>query len=130
MWLTACSPPARRPAVLLAPLLRGHFYCTESEAYRQQVFYYRKPVWAALARTAAEDLRQRQFTALPAAEARAILQGRKLGVARLRLLPKRSGMRCLVNLGRASCVRFPGARVQPGARRQLAARIPTLGGSS
>ena len=27
--------------VLVAPLLRAHFYCTESEAYRQQVFYYR-----------------------------------------------------------------------------------------
>lgn len=29
--------------VLVAPLLRAHFYCTESETYRQQVFYYR---WA------------------------------------------------------------------------------------
>jgi hypothetical protein len=29
--------------VLVAPLLRAHFYCTESEAYRQQVFFYR---WA------------------------------------------------------------------------------------
>jgi hypothetical protein len=28
-------------AVLVVPLLRAHFYCTESEAYRQQVFYYR-----------------------------------------------------------------------------------------
>ena len=28
-------------AVLVVPLLRSHFYCTESEAYRQRVFYYR-----------------------------------------------------------------------------------------
>lgn len=28
-------------AALVVPLLRAHFYCTESEAYRQQVFYYR-----------------------------------------------------------------------------------------
>jgi telomerase reverse transcriptase len=28
-------------ADLLVPLLRAHFYCTETEAYRQQVFYYR-----------------------------------------------------------------------------------------
>lgn len=33
-------------AVLVAPLLRAHFYCTESEAYRQQVFYYRWAAWA------------------------------------------------------------------------------------
>ena len=26
---------------LVVPLLRASFYCTESEAYRQQVFYYR-----------------------------------------------------------------------------------------
>lgn len=25
----------------LVPLLRAHFYCTESEVYRQDVFYYR-----------------------------------------------------------------------------------------
>ena len=25
----------------LLPLLRAHFYCTESEVYRQDVFYYR-----------------------------------------------------------------------------------------
>ena len=29
---------------LLLPLLRAHFYCTESEAYRQEVFYYRCPL--------------------------------------------------------------------------------------
>ncbi len=28
-------------ADLVVPLLRAHFYCTEAEAYRQQVFYYR-----------------------------------------------------------------------------------------
>ena len=29
---------------LVVPLLRAHFYCTESEAYRQEVFYYRCPL--------------------------------------------------------------------------------------
>ncbi|KAL4860163.1 Telomerase reverse transcriptase [Chlorella vulgaris] len=94
--------------VLVVPLLRAHFYCTESEAYRQQVFYYRKPVWAALSRVATKELQEKQFTALPQEEARSILQERKLGVARLRLLPKRTGMRFIVNLGRASTVKFPG----------------------
>lgn len=28
-------------ADFLVPLLRAHFYCTESEVYRQEVFYYR-----------------------------------------------------------------------------------------
>lgn len=33
--------------VLVVPLLRAHFYCSESEAYRQQVFYYRWEGWCA-----------------------------------------------------------------------------------
>ena len=53
------------------------------------------------------------------------LQARKLGVARLRLLPKRAGMRAILNLGCASTVRFPGARQPAGAcarsRRQAGA---------
>ena len=31
---------------LAVPLLRAHFYCTETETHRLRVFYYRKGVWA------------------------------------------------------------------------------------
>ena len=33
-------------AELVIPLLRAHFYCTETESHRLRVFYYRKGVWA------------------------------------------------------------------------------------
>jgi telomerase reverse transcriptase len=32
----------------VVPLLRDHFYVTETEAHRQRVFYFRKPIWAAI----------------------------------------------------------------------------------
>ena len=35
-------------ADLAIPLLRSHFYCTETESHRLRVFYYRKGVWARL----------------------------------------------------------------------------------
>ena len=35
-------------ADLVVPLLRAHFYCTETESHRLRVFYYRKGVWARL----------------------------------------------------------------------------------
>jgi telomerase reverse transcriptase len=35
-------------AELAVPLLRAHFYCTETETHRLRVFYYRKGVWARL----------------------------------------------------------------------------------
>ena len=36
-------------ADFVVPLLRAHFYCTESEVYRQDVFYYRYILIMALA---------------------------------------------------------------------------------
>lgn len=90
----------------IVPLLRAHFFCTESEAYRQQVFYYRKRVWNKLKKWEIDSLCEVQFAAIPESIARQTLERRKLGVARLRLLPKRSGMRFIVNMGRKSTVKF------------------------
>jgi hypothetical protein len=58
----------------------------------------RKPVWLELQRQGLAQVRASLFRPLSAAEARATLQGRQLGVAALRLLPKRTGARlsCLV----------------------------------
>ena len=84
-------------------------------------------MWAALARVSTDELQQRQFVALSDREAQALLQGRKLGVARLRLLPKRTGMRFIVNLGKASVVRFPGAR-QRGAAGTAGVAAGGVGG--
>lgn len=93
-------------AMIVVPLLRAQFFCTESEAYRQQVFYYRKPVWMHLASSALDGLSGTQFARISAPQAQKILQSRKIGVARLRLLPKRSGMRYIINLSRKSKVTF------------------------
>lgn len=93
-------------ALIVVPLLRAQFFCTESEAYRQQVFYYRKPVWMQLAASALDGLSGTQFARISACQAQKILQSRKIGVARLRLLPKRSGMRYIINLSRKSKVTF------------------------
>lgn len=105
-------------SVVIVPLLRAHFYCTESEAYRQQVFYYRKPVWVRMAASVVGGLAGSQFAPIASGEAQKILQSRKLGVARLRLLPKRVGMRFIVNLGRKSKVVFRGPRVGGGQKHQ------------
>lgn len=51
----------------------------------------RKPVWAKLKSTAYEGLTGNMYTPLPATAAQACLQSRSLGVAKLRLLPKKTG---------------------------------------
>jgi telomerase reverse transcriptase len=87
---------------LVSPILRSFFYCTATEAYRQHVFYYRKPVWSVLSGKAAKELRQGEFTAMSDTEAYNILSERKLGVSKLKMLPKKRGLRFIINLSRSS----------------------------
>ncbi|KAK9842467.1 hypothetical protein WJX81_001464 [Elliptochloris bilobata] len=107
---------------LAIPLLRAHFYVTESEAYRNLVFYYRKPVWARLRKSALDALRSTLFTPVTAEAARRCLQARQLGFARIRLLPKRTGMRPIANMGGATHVRFQ-PRAPRGQRRPRPVRL-------
>ena len=53
--------------------------------------FCRKPVWAKLKNAAYEGLTGKLYTPLPATAAQACLQSRSLGVAKLRLLPKKTG---------------------------------------
>eukprot|EP00850_Spirogloea_muscicola_P002133 SM000008S22222 [mRNA] locus=s8:563663:569830:+ [translate_table: standard] len=83
--------------LLVIPLIRSHFYVTESETHRQLVFYYRKPVWARICATAHQDLGASIYERLTPARARCMLQ-RRLGFAKVRLLPRFNGVRPLANL--------------------------------
>ena len=92
---------------IVVPTLRNHFYCTENEAYRQQVFYYRKPVWSTMVDRTFNETLSSTFLPIKQQAVKAALEKRKLGVSRLRFLPKRSGLRFLVNMSRSSQARFP-----------------------
>ncbi|GIL90290.1 hypothetical protein Vretifemale_17932, partial [Volvox reticuliferus] len=80
------------------------------------VFYYRKPVWARLQGAALEDLKATRLQAISRSEAHRLLSSRQLGPARLRLVPKMSGMRPIVNLSRPTRVTFKQPRMR--TRRQ------------
>ncbi|KAK9817956.1 hypothetical protein WJX72_004857 [[Myrmecia] bisecta] len=112
---------------LVVPLIRAHFYCTETQAYRQQVFYYRKPVWVRLRQQTMGELREFLYRPMTNRQAQQCLQARQLGVATLRLLPKRTGMRPIANLGKSSVVVFRGAPAQRvGSKRGRRTRAKLL----
>ncbi|KAK9848089.1 hypothetical protein WJX84_003693 [Apatococcus fuscideae] len=94
-------------AELAAPLLRAHFYVTESEAHRQRVFYYRQPVWAALTAKATSGLVDTMYKRISSGDARCTLQDRQLGIARLRFVPKPTGLRPISMLGCTSSASLP-----------------------
>lgn len=91
---------------LVVPLLRTHFYCTENESFRQETFYYRKPVWSKMIGKAFEDTLGATFVPVARNVAREALESRKIGVARLRFLPKQSGMRFLMNMSKGTVAKF------------------------
>jgi hypothetical protein len=113
----------------IIPLLRSNFYVTETEFTSQQVQYYRKPIWARfrslsmnkLLHTQPQQLLQQHqqqqknktdpkmgplphFEQISYSEAKNMLltnSGRQMGLSRLRLLPKSTGMRPIAQLSRS-----------------------------
>ncbi|CDS00916.1 uncharacterized protein SPSC_02028 [Sporisorium scitamineum] len=87
---------------LLTPLLRTTFYITETAAYRNKVLYFRQDDWHILSRPVLGQLRETIFEPLTRAEALAMMSSRRLGYSHVRLLPKETGVRPIVNLRRRS----------------------------
>ncbi|EOY19545.1 Telomerase reverse transcriptase, putative isoform 1 [Theobroma cacao] len=87
---------------LVVSLVQANFYVTESEHGKQDVFYYRKPVWEKLTDHAITCLKDRSYLELDEAAVRAIIDKRPFGFSRLRLCPKQNGVRMLANLKASS----------------------------
>ena len=76
------------------------FYVTESSALRKRVLYFRQDDWDTLCRPLIERLCTKTFQRLTQHDAEEILRQRKLGFSFVRLLPKDTGVRPIVNLRR------------------------------
>lgn len=90
---------------LLIPLLRSNFYITESSSHRYRLFFFRHDVWRYVAEPAMATLRTNIFEEIKLDRATAVLDSRRLGFSRIRLLPKGKGMRPITNLRRRTEIR-------------------------
>jgi telomerase reverse transcriptase len=84
----------------LIPLIRSHFYVTESNAHRNQLFYFRHDVWKSLSEPALDALKLGMFEECSTSELGNAMARRALGASKVRLLPKEVGMRPIINLRR------------------------------
>jgi telomerase reverse transcriptase len=84
----------------LIPLIRSNFYVTESNAHRNRLFYFRHDVWRMLAEPSWSTLRLKMFEDMPTDRVNRLLAARPLGFSRIRLLPKKQGIRMIMNLKR------------------------------
>ena len=85
---------------ILIPLVRSHFYVTESQTHKNRLFYFRHDVWQQLIEQPLGDLKATMFEELEANRAQRVLARRPLGFGALRLLPKSTGLRPILNLRR------------------------------
>jgi telomerase reverse transcriptase len=85
---------------ILLPLIRAHFHVTETNVHRQRLFFFRHDVWRSLAEPALASLKLKMFEEIKPDEAHKILDSRALGFSQVRLLPKETGVRPIMNLRR------------------------------
>jgi telomerase reverse transcriptase len=85
---------------ILIPLVRANFYVTESQTHRYRLFYFRHDIWQRLTEQPLTELKATMFEELEPKRAHRMLARRSLGYGSLRLLPKATGLRPILNLRR------------------------------
>ena len=112
---------------LLIPVIRAHFYVTESSTHRYRLFYFRHDVWRKFSEPSLATLRVNMYTPIKPGEARQKLLCRSLGYSHLRLLPKDQGARPITNLKRKQLKPSSGNRaLGPSINAQLAPLFSVL----
>ena len=85
---------------ILIPLIRANFHVTESNIHRYRLFFFRHDVWRSFAEPAIASLKLTMFEEIKLDQAQKILESRTLGFSQVRLLPKQTGVRPIMNLRR------------------------------
>ena len=98
---------------IVIPLIRTNFYVTESQTHRNQLFYFRHDVWRRLIEQPLADLKSKTFEKINSQAALPPQKRQYLGYGSLRLLPKSTGVRPILNLGK----RVPKEFVTNGKKR-------------
>lgn len=100
---------------ILIPIIRNHFYVTESNIHKNRLFFIRHDLWKSLADPAMGSLKLSMFEEVELENAQQILASRNLGFSQVRLLPKQTGVRPIMNLKRRG--------LKKGSKKLLGASI-------
>ncbi|KAG5520077.1 hypothetical protein PMAC_001153 [Pneumocystis sp. 'macacae'] len=83
---------------LIIPLIRSHFYVTESSVYRNKVLYFRHDIWKSLSEPQIYRIKSLMFSDLSLVNLKDVSSDFYLGYSYIRLLPKEIGVRPIINL--------------------------------
>jgi telomerase reverse transcriptase len=102
---------------ILIPLIRTNFHATESNIHRYRIFFFRQDVWRSVTEPALASLKTTMFEEMKTENAQKILSSRTIGFSHVRLLPKETGVRPIINLKR---------RVVKGSGKTLGSSINSI----
>ncbi|KAJ5391980.1 hypothetical protein N7509_007470 [Penicillium cosmopolitanum] len=85
---------------IIIPLIRTNFYVTESQTHRNRLFFFRHDVWRHLSEQPLADLKSKTFEKIDPESGSGQQRKQYLGYGSLRLLPKSTGVRPILNLGK------------------------------
>ena len=85
---------------ILIPLIRSNFHVTQSSAHGNKLFFFRHDLWKVFTEPAITSIKLSMFAEIPIQKAKRLLDTRALGFSQIRLLPKASGLRPIMNLRR------------------------------
>nr|ACH81297.1 telomerase reverse transcriptase [Ostreococcus tauri] len=86
------------------PIIRAHFYVTDTQLHKNRIFFYRKGIWSRLVTATLQSLEGTSFKLLSAREAMTMLDRasveNNLGFSNMRFLPKGTGLRPIATLNK------------------------------
>ncbi|CAO3611635.1 unnamed protein product [Mucor hiemalis] len=85
----------------LKPILRHTFHITEHAKHSKRVFYFRKDVWNEITESSLKSIKASSFTSLEYIHEASL---KPMGVGKLRLIPKKSGFRPIINMRHTSAL--------------------------
>ena len=91
----------------IMPLLKTIFYITETEFMGNKIVYYRKPIWSKIRNLSIQSLIKENsedggshFSEIEVGDIQKILSNQQMGCSKLKLLPKKSGIRFIAQLSK------------------------------
>lgn len=92
---------------VVIPLIRNHFYVTETSFDRKGVYYFRKPLWRAMVQLQTQKLKHMFRPLVQKEEVANVVNNSLLPIAKVRFVPKVSGdMRVIENYKEANRMRL------------------------
>ncbi len=95
-------------------LVKTTFKVTEAAASGSRSLFFRQDDWETISQPLLDNLGSTLFTQVPQAELGLVLANRQLGYSSVRLLPKATGVRPIINLGKRPMVIGKGGKTELG----------------